>query len=146
MSDASSSAHGTSVPQATATPATTQSQAQYSNHNQATDQSTQTAATSAVHAAAAAAAVAAVGNQNGTNVTNGTEEFVCMWQGCSERSSSAETLYVSTFLFLFNRDVLSITAFLPLSWHFMRLQRASCWGSHPDSHHQEAEGGSLHGG
>ncbi|KAL1965394.1 hypothetical protein VTN77DRAFT_5831 [Rasamsonia byssochlamydoides] len=75
-----------------------QNNQQFQVQNQASDQNAQvttTTAAQAAAAAAAAAAVAAVGNQNGHGLANPTttEELACMWQGCTERFSSAEALY-----------------------------------------------------
>ncbi|CRG85882.1 pH-response transcription factor pacC/RIM101 [Talaromyces islandicus] len=82
----------TSAPQPnTTSPATVATQSQFQNVSQAPEQSTSATTSSAAQAQAqaqAAAAVAVVGNQNGSS-----EDFVCMWQGCSERCTNAEALY-----------------------------------------------------
>lgn len=98
-----------------------QNNQQYQSQSQAPEQPAQVAATTAAQAAAAAAAaVAAVGNnQNGHSVQNNnptTEELACMWQGCTERFTSAEALYVSFFF-------LSFFFFLRLRLQACRVQR-----------------------
>jgi hypothetical protein len=84
----------TSAPQpTTASPTTVAAQPHFQNASQTPEQSTPSTTSSAAQAQAqaqAAAAVAVVGNQNGSS-----EDFVCMWQGCSERCTNAEALYVS---------------------------------------------------
>jgi hypothetical protein len=82
----------TSAPQpTTASPTTVAAQPHFQNASQTPEQSTPSTTSSAAQAQAqaqAAAAVAVVGNQNGSS-----EDFVCMWQGCSERCTNAEALY-----------------------------------------------------
>jgi phosphate-selective porin len=95
-----------------------QTQQQYQGQTQTPDQSAQLAVTSAAQAAAAAAAaaaVAAVGNQNGLGNSNATEELVCQWEGCGDRFSTAEALYVSFYLFI-HLHLFHMTPFRRLLW------------------------------